>query len=85
MYSDFKNFDQGIYSQELCTNLSLERVHDYTSFEENFLGVLNKQAPLKNKVLRPNHTQHVTKALRKAITKRLYLEKLCFKKIQLNL
>lgn len=61
MYSDFKNFDQGIYSKELCTNLSLERVHDYTSFEENFLGVLNKQAPLKNKVLRANHTQHVTK------------------------
>ena len=51
MYRDYKNFDQDIFSQELCKSLSSELVLDYTSFEENFLGVLNKYTPLKNKVL----------------------------------
>ena len=67
MYRDYKNFDQYIFSQELCTNLSSETVLDYTSFEENFLGVLNKHAPLKKKVLRENHAPYVTKALRKQL------------------
>ena len=86
MYRDYKNFDQDIFSEELCTSLSSETVLEYTSFEENFIGVLNKHAPLKEKVLRANHAPYVTKALRKAIMKRSYLEKLYFKKKrQLNL
>ena len=71
MYRDYKNFDQDIFSEELCTSLSSETVLEYTSFEENFIGVLNKHAPLKEKVLRANHALYVTKALRKAIMKRL--------------
>ena len=51
MYRDYKNFDQDIFSQELCKSLSSKLVLDYTSFEENFLGVLNKYTSLKNKVL----------------------------------
>ena len=79
-YRDYKNFDWDIFSQELYTSLSSETVLDYTSFGENFLGVLNKHAPLKRKVLRANHAPYVTKALRKAIMKSSYLEKLYFKK-----
>ena len=60
--------------------LSSELVLVYNSFEENFLGVLNKHAPLKKKVLRANHAPYVTKALRKAIMTRANLEKLYFKK-----
>ena len=86
MYRDYKNFDQDIFSQEVCTSLSSETVLNYTSFEENFLGVLNKHAPLKKKVLRANHASYATRALRIAIMKRSYLEKLYFKKKrQLNL
>ena len=47
IYRDYKNFDQDIYSQELYTSLSSETVLDYNSFEENFVGVLNKYAPLR--------------------------------------
>ena len=79
MYRDYKNFDQDTFSQELCTSLSSETVLDYTSFEETFLGVLNKHAPFKKKVLRANHAAYVTRALRKAIMKRSYLEKLYLK------
>ena len=57
-----------------------EMVHDYTSFEENFLGVLNKHTPLKKKVLRLVNVPYVTKALRKAIMKNSYLETLYLKK-----
>ena len=80
MYGDYKKIYQDIFSQELCTSLSSETVHDYIRFEENFLRVLNKDAPLKKKVLCANHAPHVTKAFRKAIMKRSYLEKLYFKK-----
>ena len=80
MYRDFKNFDQEIFTQELRTSLSSETVHDYTSFEDNFLGVFNKNAPLKKKVLRENHAPFVTKVIRKAIVKRSYLEKFYFNK-----
>ena len=60
MYRYHKNFNQDNFSQELCTSLSSETVFDYTSFEEN-LGALNKNAPLKKKVLRANHASYVTK------------------------
>ena len=37
MYRDSKNFDQDIFSQELCKSLSSETVLlDYNNFEENF-------------------------------------------------
>ena len=47
IYRDYKSCDQDIFSQELWTSVSSETVLDYNSFEENFLGVLNKHAPLK--------------------------------------
>ena len=80
MYRDYNNFDQHIFRQELCTSLSSETALAYTSFEENLLGVLNKHASLKKKILRANHAPHVTKALRKTIMRGSYLEKLYSKK-----
>ena len=73
IYRDYKNCDQDIFSEELCTSVSSETVLDYNSFEENFLGVLNKHAPLKKyapcKPQCANYAPYVTKALRKAIMK----------------
>ena len=85
MYRDFKKFDQEIFSQELRTTLSSETVNDCIGFEKSFLGMLNKHTPLKKKLLRVNHAAYVTKALRKVIMKKSYLEKFYFKKRQLNL
>ena len=79
-YRDFKNFDQEIFSQELRTSSSAESVHDYTSFKDNFLAVLNNHTPLKKNVLRVNHTVYVTKALRRAIMSMSYLKTLYFLK-----
>ena len=69
MYRDFKNLNWEIFSQELSTNLSSELVHDYTSFDKNFLGVLNKHAPLIKKLLHANYAPYIPKALRKIIMK----------------
>ena len=41
---------------------------------------MNKHAPLKKKLLCANNPPYVIKALREAIIKRSYLEKLCFRK-----
>ena len=49
-------------------------------FEKISLSILEEHTPLKKKLLRVNHALYVTKALRKAITRRSYLEKLYFKK-----
>ena len=42
--------------------------------------ILNMHAPLKKKLLRANHSQYVTKSMRKAIMRRSKLEKIYFKK-----
>ena len=60
MHSDYKNFDKEVLNQEFCTNLFLETMHDYTSFEKNVLAVLNKHASSKKKVLCANHVLCVT-------------------------
>ena len=41
----------------------------FTSFENNFVNVLNQQAPKKSKVFRGNQKPHLNKSLRAAIMK----------------
>ena len=60
--------------------LSTEFVNNYSSFESVFIDVLNKHAPIREKVARDKHAHYVTKALRKVIMKGFQLEKLYFKK-----
>ena len=52
----------------------MQLIDKYETFEEEFLKVLNKHAPLKKKFIRANHTPYMTKNLRKAIIKRSQLE-----------
>ena len=55
-------------------------VNNYSSFENVFIGDLNRHAPIKKKVIRANYALYVIKALRKAIMKRSQLEKKYLKK-----
>ena len=41
-------------------------------FEELFLKVLGKHAPVKKKVVRANHANYISKPLRKIYCSRLY-------------
>ena len=79
-YKDYKLFDSSKFKKEPKNVLTKENIDSCTKFDENFLKVLNTHAPLKRKLLRANHAPYISKTLRKAITRRSYLEKVYFKK-----
>ena len=78
-YRDYEKFSSLKFNIELKNVLAIENIDNCTKFDEKFLEVLDKHSPLKKKLLRGNHAQYVSKALRKAIMRRSYLEKVCFK------
>ena len=78
-YKDYKNFDSVRFNDELKYVLAKEKITSCTKFDEMFLRILNKHAPIKSK-LRANHASYISKCLRKATMKRSYLENLYFKK-----
>ena len=80
IYRDYKNFDYFLFNDEVKNVLDLDKINSYAMFEELFLKVLDKHAPVKKKVVRANHAKHIPKPLRKAIMKWSYLEKVYFKK-----
>jgi hypothetical protein len=77
-YRDYKNFIQTDFHKELKDRLKTDR-GDYAKFEENFLEVLNKHAPIKKKVVRANDKPFMTKTLRKAIMRRSALKNIYMK------
>ena len=79
-YRDYKHFDSDRFNDELKYVLAKEKITSCTKFDEMFLRILNKHAPINSKLLRANHTSYISKPLRKAIKKRYYLENLHFKK-----
>ena len=60
--------------------MAKEKITSCAEFDETFLQILNKHAPLKSKLLHGNHASYIFKPLRKAIMKKSYLENLYFKK-----
>jgi exonuclease III/predicted transport protein len=77
-YRDYKKFDQTVFHRELMEKLRSEQVN-YANFEDKFLEVLNKHAPIKKKVVRANDKPFMTKALRKAIMQRSALKNVYIK------
>ena len=69
-YRDWKKFDNAVFKTELREELEKVETHNYQSFEQIFLSLLNLHAPMKSKKQRANHKSYMTKALRKAIMKR---------------
>ena len=78
-YRDYKKFDSLKFDNELKNVLTIENIGNCTKFDEKFLEVLDKHAPLKRKLLRVNHASYVSKALRIAMMRRSYLEKVYFR------
>ena len=73
-YRDYSKFVEIDFRRDLKTNLKSMTLNDYQSFETIFLGVLDRHAPHKKKVVRANQKPYVTKTLRKAIMNRSSLE-----------
>ena len=74
-YRYHKKFDSLKFNHELKNVLTMENIDNCIKFDVKFLEGLDKHAPLKRKQLRANHARYVSKALRKAIMRRSYLEK----------
>ena len=73
-YRDYKKFDLQEFCRELRNELRKTLVLGYAHFEHIFLQVLEKHAPIKQKVVRANDKPFMTKALRKAIMRRSFLK-----------
>ena len=77
-YRDYKKIDQDLFRKELAEKLyGCDSCYD--TFEEIFINILNKHAPLKKKFLRANHVPYMTKTLRKTIMRRSQLQTKYFK------
>ena len=83
-YRNYKGFDENLFKKDLRNELSKigQSGHDYDCFEDVFLKVLEKHAPLKKKIIRGNHAPYMNTALRKAIMKRTRLQNKFYKSKQ---
>ena len=59
---DYKKFDSLKFNNELKNVLPIENIDNCTKFDQKFLEVLDKHAPLKRKLLKANHASYVSKA-----------------------
>ena len=69
-YHDYKKFNFSDFDDELKTIFSRNAVGSCYQFDQIFLNVLGKHAPIKRKLLRANHSSYISKPLRKAIMSR---------------
>ena len=72
-YRKWKNFDVEFFNRELSENLQHIR-EDFSTFNNIFIQLLDKHAPMRTKSLRGNNQPHLTKDLRKAIMERSKLK-----------
>ena len=68
IYPNYKNFNFNSFKSELLSKFHHNNV-TFTSFGNNFVNMLNQQAPKKSKVFRGNQKLHLNKSLRAAIMK----------------
>ena len=73
-YRNYSKFVENNFYSDMEVRLQNTIVREYGTFHNAFLGVLNKHAPYKKKLIRANHKPYVTKKLRKAIMRRSRLE-----------
>ena len=73
IYRNYKNFNSKSFKSDLKKQLKYTK--PYESFENVFLNILQRHAPLKTKVVSANHAPYMNRILRKAIMKRSELER----------
>ena len=69
VYRDYKNSNFNCFKPELLSKFHHNNM-TITSFENDFVNVLNQQASKNSKVFRDNQKPHLNKSLRAAIMKR---------------
>ena len=75
IYRSYKNLSIDTFNDTLKINLdNIKDNNMYGVFEKTFLEILDKQAPLKTKILRHNNNSFMSKELRKNIMLRSKLK-----------
>ena len=77
-YRNYKHFNENYFKNELKQCLGATNIK-YIEFEEIFLNVLEKFAPIKKKIIRGNHAPYMNKILRKATMRRTQLQNIYYK------
>ena len=69
-YRCYKNFVEANFKNDLKSSFQSINTNktSYVKFEKTFLAVLNKHAPIKNRTVRANEMQYMTKTLRKTMS-----------------
>ena len=78
-YRDYKRFSHESFEKDLMYVLSTSEKINYQEFDKTFVEILNKDAPMKKKLVKANQAPYMTKALHKAIMRRSELETKYFK------
>ena len=73
IYRNYKNFNSKSFKSDLKKQLKYTELSE--SFENMFLNILQRHAPLKTKVVSANHAPYMNRILIKAIMKRSELER----------
>ena len=71
LYRDCDSFIIDHFKEDLDNNLKNNSITEYSHFQNVFLEILHKHAPIKKNILRFNDNPFMTKALRKARMHRL--------------
>ena len=79
LYQDRNSFNIDHFKEDLDNNLKNNSITEYSHFQNIFLEILHKHAPIKKKILRFNDNPFMTKALRKAIMHRSKLKNISIK------
>ena len=76
LYRDYKNFTKLVFNKNLASkiNATTDNRTNFKQFQQIFLEELEKQAPIKKKIVRANQAPYMTKSLRKAIMTRSGLQ-----------
>ena len=72
---NYKKFGYLKFNVDFKNAFAHEKIESCIKFDEVFMKVLYRDGPLKNKILRANYLSYMSETLRKAITRRSYLEK----------
>ena len=76
MYRDHKTINIDFFKRDLRESLENHTSYDYSCFQNIFIALLNKHAPIKKKIMHFNNNPFMSnnKALRKAIMHRSKLK-----------
>ena len=66
-YRNYKRFDSQTFESAISQKIEENMSMDFEAFKRTIIDTLDKHAPLKTKYRRANHSNFVTKELRKTI------------------